>query len=550
MKKIISFLFILIYINVNAQLCFSVDSAYTTGGLYPQKLITKDFNADGYIDIASANWGGTISVILNIGNGVFGAPTNFFSGTMGNGFYSIISEDFNNDGNLDLIFTDGQLWISFGNGNGGFSSKVNLFIPNAKGAKYVTTGDFNNDGNLDLAVTNPNATSVSILIGDGIGGFVSSTNFMPVLDESTSIVSADFNNDGMMDLATCNISSGSVTNHVNILLGNGGGNFNSATNFPIGNSPRSIITADFNSDGNADLATANEGPNNVAVLLGTGTGSFTINTYGTNWAPNSLVCSDFDGDGLLDLATSNKATDDVSILKGNGNGSFAPKINFPNANLPFCMINGDFNNDGKIDLITGNDDSNIWVMLNCSPCSGVSVNYSMFQSLQPFSWNIIPIYSANIIAAKWSWGDGTDTIAMYPNHTYSAPGNYNICVTAYASCGDSIVYCHNDSIYKTIETNNFVYVNVIPTVVTSVKEINKTDIEVHIFPNPVIHILTINNILEKTIIRIYDALGKIILEKETEKNMTLDASILAEGVYTITTESTNNKTFNKLIISK
>jgi hypothetical protein len=549
MKKIIFLFALILSTTIKAQICFSVDSSYNafvgTGGLYPQTLITKDFNTDGITDIATANWGGSISIFLGMGNAVFGVPTNLFPGS--NGYTSIISEDFNSDGFLDLAFADGQLSVSFGGINGSFGAKI--WMSNTHGAKFVTSGDFNSDGKIDLAITNTSAFTVSILIGDGLGGFVFSNNFMPVVNEPSSIVSADFNNDGKMDLATSNVSSGSVTNHVNILLGDGAGNFGSTSTFPIGNTPRSIITADFNSDGNADLVTANQGPNNVAVLLGTGTGSFTTNTYATNWAPYSVVCSDFDGDGVLDLATSNYAGDDVSILKGTGTGSFAPKINFPNANMPYGIASGDFNNDGKSDLVTGNDNSHIWVMLNCSPCN-VSVNYSMFQSAQPLYWNIIPNYSANIISAKWSWGDGTDTIAMYPSHMYAASGNYNICVTAYASCGDSVVYCQNDSIYKTNNSNTTVFVNVIPNTVTSVKELNLSNSQILFYPNPATNSLTITNILDKTIVRFYDAIGKIVLEKGIERNMTLDVSVLAEGVYTVITESVSSKTFNKIIITK
>src|ERR1051325_3881437 len=99
--------------------------------------------------------------------------------------------------------------------------------------------------------------------------FGSATNF-PVGANPYAVVSADFNNDGNMDLAAANWSSSTVS----VLLGNGLGNFGSATNFSVGTNPRSLVTADFNTDGNMDLATGNDGSNNVSVLLGNGNGTF------------------------------------------------------------------------------------------------------------------------------------------------------------------------------------------------------------------------------------------------------------------------------------
>src|SRR6185312_2231183 len=58
----------------------------------------------------------------------------------------------------------------------------------------------------------------------------------------------------------------------------------------------------------------------------------------------------------------------------------------------------------------------------------------------------------------------TFSTTLYPSHTYSVAGKYNICLTAYASCGDSTVYCQNDSIYRYANNStlsNMVYVNVV-----------------------------------------------------------------------------------------
>jgi FG-GAP-like repeat len=92
--------------------------------------------------------------------------------------------------------------------------------------------------------------------------------------------------------------------------------------------PSAITTADFNSDGLADLAIANKASNKVSILLGNGTGSFAIavnNSVGLN--PTSITSADFNNDGKIDLAVANNSSSNVSILMGNGAGIFASTIN-------------------------------------------------------------------------------------------------------------------------------------------------------------------------------------------------------------------------------
>ncbi len=69
----------------------------------------------------------------------------------------------------------------------------------------VAVGDFNNDGKQDIAAANFNANTVSIRLGDGLGGF-SGTTDVGVGDESFIGAIGDFNNDGNQDIATANLA--------------------------------------------------------------------------------------------------------------------------------------------------------------------------------------------------------------------------------------------------------------------------------------------------------------------------------------------------------
>ena len=88
--------------------------------------------------------------------------------------------------------------------------------------------------------------------------------------------------------------------------------------FGAGNGPVSVAVGDFNGDGRPDLAVANNGSNNVSVLLGNGDGSFqAAQNFGAGSAPSSVAVGDFNSDGALDLAVANSGSNNVSVLINN-----------------------------------------------------------------------------------------------------------------------------------------------------------------------------------------------------------------------------------------
>src|ERR1043166_1509599 len=137
-------------------------------------------------------------------------------------------------------------------------------------SESVAVGDFNGDGNQDLVTANYASNDVSVLLGDGMGGFGAATSFAAGTGAG-SVAVGDFNGDGKQDLAVAdNFPEGKVA----ILLGDGMGGFSAATNFSAGNNPESVAVGDFNGDGKQDLAVASFGSNDVSVLLGNGMGGF------------------------------------------------------------------------------------------------------------------------------------------------------------------------------------------------------------------------------------------------------------------------------------
>jgi len=330
-------------------------------GAAPRSVTSADFNGDGNLDMAVAGGRDTVSVLLGDGTGGFAPAVSF---TVGFTPVAVVSADFNGDGNLDMAVSNNisnTVSVLLGDGAGGFAPAVNFAA--GVGLGSVISADFNGDGKADLAATNVLSNNVSVLLGDGAGGFAAAVNFAAGPNPE-SVTSADFNGDGNLDLAVAGLGGGSAT--VRVLLGDGTGGFAPAVNFAAGLHSRSIISADFNGDGKADLAVANSG-DGVSVLLGDGAGGFAPAVNLTvGFGPNAVTSADFNGDGKTDLAVVNGTTDNVSVLLGDGVGGFAPAVNFVAAFQPGSVTSADFNGDGKTDLAVAGGDG-VRVLLNRDP---------------------------------------------------------------------------------------------------------------------------------------------------------------------------------------
>jgi hypothetical protein len=170
-------------------------------------------------------------------------------------------------------------------------------------------------------------------------------------------------------------------------------------------------------------------------------------------------------------------------------------------------------------------------------------------------WNAMPNYPGNISAANWSWGDGSNTNGLYPSHTYSAAGTYDICLTITVSCGATATICANPSIFKmaNAEQNAMAVLNVISNP-SGIKQISKEKGGLSLFPNPNNGEFEIRLTGEAvhTNICIYSALGTKVFQTTTDKStLALDLKSLAEGAYFVKVEPAQGKTsYSKFIISR
>jgi hypothetical protein len=169
---------------------------------------------------------------------------------------------------------------------------------------------------------------------------------MPLPAESVAV--ADFNRDGNLDIASVSFSPGTTLgSEYEIYFGDGHDGFTvGGGQLAVG--PSAVIAADFDGDGEPDLAVIGAvgvsaaGPEAVQILLNIGQGQFSTSALiAVDNDPSSIAKGDFNGDAHLDLAVTNEFSDSLSILAGDGSGQFT-------TSTVFTSVNGGGSRDGSL----------------------------------------------------------------------------------------------------------------------------------------------------------------------------------------------------------
>lgn len=218
--------------------------------------------------------------------------------------------------------------------------------------------DLDGDGFLDLTTVNEDTDDLRVFMNaaDGSGLFEDFMLPTPATGEVPSPSEpADFDGDGNVDIATANTLGGSVS----ILLGNGDGTFAAQQEVPVSGLPRGLAVLDVDGDGDVDVATAGRTTGLITVLLNDGTGVFgNPTTFGTGSATEwALAAGDMTNDGILDLVVGGQGTGRVYVYAGNGDGTFTLTDDEPSG-ATWMLVLGDVNSDGALDVAVGNGTSN------------------------------------------------------------------------------------------------------------------------------------------------------------------------------------------------
>ena len=354
-------------------------------GSTPTTVTNADFNGDGKEDLAAQNSGSnSVSVLLGNGDGAFQTKQDF---TVGSGPSAVTSADLDGDNKADLAvanWSSNNVSVLLGNGDGTFKAKQDFTVGISPSS--VISADFDGNAKADLAVANYSTNKVSVLLGNGDGSLQAKQDFsinapcttgdlcpFTTMTAPNQVITKDLNADGKADLATANFGACSFfcqPGGISVLLGNGNGTFQNAQAYSMSTNAQgvasSITSADFNTDGKADLAATNYGSNVVSVRTNNGNGTFsTEQRFSVGSNPSAVTSADLDGDGKADLAVSNFTSDNASVLWGSGGGSFQAVQNFPAGDGPIFVIGAYLNADSVADLALANQNSNnVSVLLN------------------------------------------------------------------------------------------------------------------------------------------------------------------------------------------
>ena len=310
---------------------------------FPRAITCVDVNGDGFLDVVTANASGdttsTLTVLLNDGDGRF-EPRTHDNGVRTS---SIAAADLDADGAVDLVtanfFTVDVLW---NDGTGAFESSTSLEVDRA--TRFATLGDLDGDSLPDLISTNTSTDEATVLRNNGDRTFEAPVRH-PTGEYPTDAVVIDTNGDGAADIVTLNRDTSDVT----VLVNDGAGGMTRGGDFPIGTQrPFSLITADFDLDGQADLAVAARDA--VSVLSGDSNGSFAV-SYQVETSPTRLTAADLDGDGDTDIAFGASFESAVLTLVNTSEGFFVGPTPFGVEFVPDLMSSGDLDGDGDVDLV-------------------------------------------------------------------------------------------------------------------------------------------------------------------------------------------------------
>jgi hypothetical protein len=352
----------------NGDGTFAPAQEFTTGQ-GPVGLAAADFDGDGHLDIAVAEWGffgdgATVSLLRGDGSGGFLPRQTFDAGASP---FRLDAADLNGDDLPDLAVANGDfntgyaaVNILFNDGAGGFEPPVNLPMAGFSGIVFFPTiraTDIDRDQDTDLLFSHTGLTQggnsgvIALFRNLGGGAFAAPVglSLTPFAGGTTGIDVGDMTGDGWPDIAGSNHDNEGWT----LLPSAGGGTFGPARRYPTGEAPWDVHIADADGDGDLDPIVFNRDSLEVCVHENPGDGDFEPPAaFSIEPFSRFFDHGDIDSDGDLDIAAAGAI---ISILRNQGDGTFAAYEQYFPPLTPLDLKLRDLDGDGDLDLLFNED---------------------------------------------------------------------------------------------------------------------------------------------------------------------------------------------------
>jgi len=348
----------------------------------PQFVAIGDINNDGFQDaVVSSERDDQIVALISAGaSGSFSTAITF---PVGRRIGDVELADFNGDGNLDIAAVDerGGVFAISGLGDGRFSSPI--FYEGTRRSEAVAIADVDLRNGPDIITANGRDNTISVFLNRGSNrGFDRAVQYnVGGGSQPDDIELADYTGDGFPDVVVTDSDLRDI-DEVTIMINNGLGQFLQAFNYIVDDGSVALTIADFNLDGNMDVATVNNGDFRVtqvrrnytiSMLLGNGNGLFSVRppvsyTCPAQFNGNPIICfprdikaGDFNKDGIPDLAISVdiRTEQDIGVetpgildtLVGIGDGTFELSTSVQVGLRPRGIDVGDVTGDTLDDIV-------------------------------------------------------------------------------------------------------------------------------------------------------------------------------------------------------
>ncbi|MGD8780440.1 MAG: T9SS type A sorting domain-containing protein [Ignavibacteria bacterium] len=342
------FLLTISYTSIYTQSLF-IDSGQQLGETSAWSVSLQDIDGDNDLDVCIDG-----QIWTNNGNGIFTASELSF------GSNPTSFSDFNSDNYVDAVCGKE---IFFNDRNGNFVRQDQTFGENVYSTRLL---DLDNDDDLDAITCT--SDSDEIWFNDGDGNFTNNGRSFGGWSQC-KYESCDINNDGFTDIVMAfpHTPPPSMNDNINdiIWLGDGNGNYTKTELQSVNFQTRTLIPADFDSDGDLDLFmgkgySITGGNNGCKILFNDGKGNFTDSGQQLNYGYNSSDANikDLDNDGDLDIFVANGMPTDNgqpnTVWLNDGSGNFSDSgLKLGNSNSVALAL-GDLDNDGDVDAICAN----------------------------------------------------------------------------------------------------------------------------------------------------------------------------------------------------